>query len=702
MGAEGVRVEDRSAAQTISGWRRGKAVSFRYRHGDRPLDGYTILRGVGRGGFGEVYYAVSDGGREVALKSILHNAEIELRGVRHCINLKSPNLVSVFDVRTDENAMPWVVMEYVTGPSLRQILDDRGGPLAPREAAFVARELAAGLSYLHRNGVVHRDLKPENVFFEDGLVKIGDYGLSKFINASHRSSQTISVGTVHYMAPEIGSGKYGHSVDVYALGIMLFEMITGSVPFQGESFGEILLKHVTVEPDLSAVPEPFRAAIAGALRKKPEQRTASVAEVVAGIFEDRAIETSVSDFDPLSLSGAARKSPAVVPSPVPAPSPVVAPAVNERRDDHPAPAARQATPGGVGAAVNAPEEREPYLEVVSRIARRRAPRIVGALFTAVAAVVSTAVRIIAFLVRALFREDARSAALPAERPPGEATRVVWVFLGSLLLAGGACCLVAPSVISFLNHPDELLLSVGAGIALIGFSLFAFYRGVWARRVGFWDRTLRPFLLACLFNAAAISAMIMVVGPATIWDGSRYGVEEEFAVTLSVLVGAVFLFGFTTAFSALRWRLRESSAAVSAETPRHCRPPPGRLRVVALFLGGAMLVGAFISAVASVMARPHLWDQFGFLAAAVTLAALALALARVALRRERGRLWAGAVRPFVVAAIFSLLVISVLPPVLGLRLGEEERLAFIALGLTAAGLAFALAMLRLTRRLSERS
>ena len=98
-------------------------MRYRYRHGDRPLDGYTIQRGIGRGGFGEVYYAVSDGGREVAIKTLLQNEEIELRGVRECINLKSPHLLSIFDVRRGEDGLAFVIMEYVTGPSLRELLE---------------------------------------------------------------------------------------------------------------------------------------------------------------------------------------------------------------------------------------------------------------------------------------------------------------------------------------------------------------------------------------------------------------------------------------------------------------------------------------------------------------------------------------------------------------------------------------------------
>ena len=112
------------------------------------------------------------------------------------------------------------------------------------------RGICGGVAYLHDHGIVHRDLKPGNIFSDEGTVKIGDYGLAKFISCSRRSGQTESVGTVHYMAPEIANGRYGREIDTYALGIILFEMLTGRVPFEGESVGEVLMKHLTAEPDL--------------------------------------------------------------------------------------------------------------------------------------------------------------------------------------------------------------------------------------------------------------------------------------------------------------------------------------------------------------------------------------------------------------------------------------------------------------------
>ena len=92
-------------------------MRFTYASGSRPLEGYTIKRGVGRGGFGEVYFAVSDAGKEVALKLIRRNLEVELRGVTHCLNLKHSNLVALYDIRTDEHDDRWVVMEYISGES---------------------------------------------------------------------------------------------------------------------------------------------------------------------------------------------------------------------------------------------------------------------------------------------------------------------------------------------------------------------------------------------------------------------------------------------------------------------------------------------------------------------------------------------------------------------------------------------------------
>ncbi|MEN1680214.1 MAG: serine/threonine-protein kinase [Planctomycetota bacterium] len=297
------------------GDRRG-AMKFVYSTGDRPLEGYTIRRGIGRGGFGEVYFAESDAGKEVAMKLIRRNLEVELRGVRHCLNLKHPNLVALYDIRTDDAGDDWVIMEYVTSPgagagSLEDVLAQKPEGLPEAEVQRWVRGIAAGVGHLHANGIVHRDLKPGNIFLDGDTVKVGDYGLSKFISCSRRSGQTESVGTVHYMAPEIANGRYGREIDTYALGVMLYEMLTGAVPFEGESVGEVLMKHLTAEPDLSRVSEPYREIVRRALAKDPESRLRNVGELLALLPGGEAEAVLLPDDEPpvATLASAAAPSP---------------------------------------------------------------------------------------------------------------------------------------------------------------------------------------------------------------------------------------------------------------------------------------------------------------------------------------------------------------------------------------------------------
>ena len=276
--------------------------TYQYKYGDRPLDGYTIQRAAGRGGFGEVYYAVSDSGRQVALKAIQSYEQIELRGISQCMNLKSPHLVTIFDVKYNDKGRPFVIMEYVSGPALSDLLKESPGGLGTQKAAFFLREIGKGLSYLHECGIVHRDLKPGNIFYENGYVKIGDYGLTKAISTSHHVSHTITVGTVHYMAPEIGAGNYDRGVDIYALGILLYEMLTGQVPFLGSSPAEILMKHMTAAPDLTNIEEPFARVIRRALAKDPAERYQTVQDMVEDVFGAEQVRNSVSQFSPEELS----------------------------------------------------------------------------------------------------------------------------------------------------------------------------------------------------------------------------------------------------------------------------------------------------------------------------------------------------------------------------------------------------------------
>ncbi len=254
-------------------------MKFTFAPETRPLDGYTIKRAIHRGGFGEVYYALSDAGKEVALKLLNNNLDVELRGVSQCLNLKHPNLVTIFDIRQDADQDHWIVMEYVGGRGLHEVMQDHPAGMPVSEVLSWLSGITAGLSFLHDRGIVHRDLKPANVFSDDGIVKIGDVGLSKYISESRRSAQTQSVGTVYYMAPEVARGRYGREVDIYALGVMLVEMLTGHVPFDGETTAEILMKHLTADPDLSAVSPAIRPVLAAALEKDPSKRTGDADEL---------------------------------------------------------------------------------------------------------------------------------------------------------------------------------------------------------------------------------------------------------------------------------------------------------------------------------------------------------------------------------------------------------------------------------------
>lgn len=312
---------------------------FTYSTGDRPLAGYTIKRGLGRGGFGEVYFALSDGGKEVALKMVKGDQAVELRGTNHCLNLKHPRLVHILDVREDADGDPWVVMEYVNGETLDKAIRRHPKGLPVEQVARWFSELCDAVGYLHDQGIAHRDLKPSNVFIEDGHVKLTDFSLCKSVSGSDRETLTQHVGTVHYMAPEIGNGNYGPSIDQYSAAVMLYELLTGELPFDGQSQREILMKHLTANPDLTKVPTAFRSVLKRGLAKEPGDRYPDIrtlAKAVTKAAEGGDVLEALPVKPPAAPRSQAKETiPAALPAPTPRPEPVLdampAPAGTRRR-----------------------------------------------------------------------------------------------------------------------------------------------------------------------------------------------------------------------------------------------------------------------------------------------------------------------------------------------------------------------------------
>jgi tetratricopeptide (TPR) repeat protein len=218
---------------------------------------YRLGRLLGRGGMGEVYEAEDlDLGRHVALKFIApelaadpDNLKRFEREARSAAALNHPHIATLYAFERDGNR-PFIAMELVAGESLRARIRRRGA-LPIEEAVAVARDVAGALATAHRRGIVHRDIKPENLMFdEDGRVKVMDFGLARATLASQLTMTGTTMGTAGYMAPESLRGSPGPPSDVFALGVVLHEMLTGTLPFAGES-ALALMFTITNEPPKS-------------------------------------------------------------------------------------------------------------------------------------------------------------------------------------------------------------------------------------------------------------------------------------------------------------------------------------------------------------------------------------------------------------------------------------------------------------------
>lgn len=224
-------------------------------NGKRIGGRYEILRDIGGGGMSRVYLAHDIIlGRDVAIKILNYDfsneEELKRRFMREALSatsLSHPNIVDIFDVGED-GELHYLVMEFIDGQTLKEFIRSNG-PLTPAEALPIMEQLVSAISNAHDNGIVHRDIKPQNILMDhDGNVKITDFGIAMALSATAHTKTNSVLGTVHYLSPEQARGGMAtKKSDVYSVGIVFYELLTGNLPFSGESAVSIALKHLQEE-----------------------------------------------------------------------------------------------------------------------------------------------------------------------------------------------------------------------------------------------------------------------------------------------------------------------------------------------------------------------------------------------------------------------------------------------------------------------
>ena len=257
--------------------------------GKRISDRYKIIELIGGGGMSNVYLAHDVIlNRDVAIKVLRYDFtnedELHRRFQREALSATSlthPNIVSVYDVG-DDGDLHYIVMEYVQGKTLKQYIQEFA-PISPARSVHIMRQLTSAIADAHKNHIIHRDIKPQNILMDgEGNVKITDFGIAITLSATSFTQTNSVLGTVHYLSPEQARGGTAtNRSDIYALGIVLYELLTGELPFSGESAVSIALKHLQTEtPSIRAtdatIPQSLENVVLKATAKDPAHRYATV------------------------------------------------------------------------------------------------------------------------------------------------------------------------------------------------------------------------------------------------------------------------------------------------------------------------------------------------------------------------------------------------------------------------------------------
>lgn len=260
--------------------------------GQKINDRYEIIRNIGEGGMANVYLALDTIlNRKVAVKILRGDLATDEKFVRKfqreasaASNLDHPNIVGIYDVGEDDGNY-YIVMEYVEGQTLKSLIKRRGS-LTLLEVIDIMTQLTSGIEHAHEKGIIHRDIKPQNVLIlDDGLVKIADFGIAQALNSNELTQTNSVMGSVHYLPPEQANGLGStYKSDIYSLGILMFELLIGKVPFKGENAVEIAIKHMkdpipSICEIKDEIPQSIENVVLKATAKNPKNRYDTVEEM---------------------------------------------------------------------------------------------------------------------------------------------------------------------------------------------------------------------------------------------------------------------------------------------------------------------------------------------------------------------------------------------------------------------------------------